>query len=314
MAVKSLPQGEFAPSADEHRYAQDMAADPSHRFTGPADLHLHSNHSDGTQAPAEVVRQAHAYGVRTLALTDHDRTTGWAEAADEATRLGVTFIPGMELSAKHEWRSVHVLGYLFDPLDAALKIETDRIRSDRIGRAERIVRNIGRDYNLDWADVVAQTTSDATVGRPHIADALVARGIVRDRTEAFDGILHPREGYYEPHYAPDPLTAVRLITDAGGVAIIAHPVTAGRDRMMPVPFIERLIEAGLGGFEIDHRENTESGKKRLREIAAAHDLIVTGSSDYHGAGKPNLPGENTTSDDMVARLIDRASGTTPTYP
>jgi predicted metal-dependent phosphoesterase TrpH len=287
---------------------------PSAGFAGPADLHLHSNHSDGTESPAEVVAQAHAAGVRTMALTDHDRSTGWGEAGDAAVALGMTFIPGMELSAKHEWRSVHVLGYLFDPEDDALRAETDRIRGDRIGRAERIVRNIGRDYDLQWDDVVAQTTLDATVGRPHIADALVARGIVRDRTEAFDGILHPREGYYEPHYAPDPLTAVRLITEAGGVAIIAHPVTAGRDRMMPVPFIEKLIAAGLGGFEIDHRENTEAGKRMLHEIAAKHDLIVTGSSDYHGTGKPNRPGENTTSDEMVARLIARGSGTAPRHP
>lgn len=291
-----------------------MASDLSRRFAGPADLHLHSNHSDGTEAPAEVVRQAHAHGLRTIALTDHDRTTGWAEAGDAATALGMTFLPGMELSAKHEWRSVHVLGYLFDADDAALGAETARIRGDRIGRAERIVRSIGRDYDLSWDDVLAQTTLDATVGRPHIADALVARGIVRDRTEAFDGILHPREGYYEPHYAPDPLTAVRLITGAGGVAVIAHPVTAGRDRMMPVPFLERLIDAGLGGFEIDHRENTEEGKRLLHDIAARHDLIVTGSSDYHGTGKPNRPGENTTDDDMVQRLIDRATGTAPRFP
>lgn len=289
-------------------------ATPSAGFAGPADLHLHSNQSDGTESPAEVMRQVHAHGIRTAALTDHDRTTGWAEAGDAAVALGMTFIPGMELSAKHEWRSVHVLGYLFDPENEALRAETDRIRGDRIGRAERIVRSIGRDYDLRWEDVVAQTTPDATVGRPHIADALIARGIVSDRTEAFDGILHPREGYYEPHYAPDPLTAVRLITEAGGVAVIAHPVTSGRDRMMPVPFIERLIAAGLGGFEIDHRENTESGKRKLREIAAAHDLIVTGSSDYHGSGKPNRPGENTTSDEMVARLIARATGASPRYP
>lgn len=297
--MKSLPRG----------YAQRM----SYAFSGPADLHLHSNHSDGTESPAEVMRQAHAHGVRTAALTDHDRTSGWGEAGDAATALGMTFIPGMELSSKHEWRSVHVLGYLFDPTDAALVAETDRIRDDRIGRAERIVRSIGRDYDLRWEDVLEQTTEDATVGRPHIADALVARGIVRDRTEAFEGILHPREGYYEPHYAPDPLTAIRLITDAGGVAIIAHPATSGRDRMMPVPFIERLVAASLGGFEIDHRENTESGKRTLRTIAAEHDLIITGSSDYHGAGKPNVPGENTTADDMVARIIARASGTPPHY-
>lgn len=285
------------------------------RFSGPSDLHLHSNHSDGTESPTEVVRQAHAHGIRTFALTDHDRTTGWDEAGAAAGELGMTFLPGMELSAKHEWRSVHVLGYLFDPTDPTLMAETERIRSDRVGRAERIVRNIARDYELVWDDVLAHTTADATVGRPHIADALIARGFARDRTDAFEGILHPRSGYYEPHYAPDPLTAVRLIRNAGGVAVIAHPVTSGRDRMLPVSYLERLIAEGLAGFEIDHRENTEPGKARLRELAARHDLIVTGSSDYHGmAGKPNRPGENTTSDEMVARIIERATGTSPRYP
>lgn len=285
-----------------------MTGERARGFSGPNDLHLHSNHSDGTETPAVVVRQAHTHGVRTLALTDHDRTTGWDEAAEAAALLGMTFVPGIELSAKYEWRSVHVLGYLFDPEDAALRAETDRIRGDRIGRAERIVRSIGRDHDLVWDDVLAAATADATIGRPHIADALIARGIVRDRAEAFDGILHPRQGYYEPHYAPDPMTAVNLITRAGGVAVIAHPVTSGRDRMMPIAYIETLIDAGLGGFEIEHRENTAAGKRILRDLAAKHDLIVTGSSDYHGAGKPNVPGENSTTDEMLARIVERATG------
>lgn len=281
---------------------------------GPSDLHLHSNHSDGTEPPAEVMRAAHAHGIRTVALTDHDRTTGWDEAGDAAVRLGMTFLPGIEFSSRHDWRSVHVLGYLFDPSDAALVAETDRIRADRVGRAERIARNIARDHDFTWDDVLAQTTPDATVGRPHIADALVARGIVGDRTEAFEGILHPRAGYYEPHYAPDPLTVVRLITRAGGVAVIAHPATVSRDRMLPIAYFERLIAEGLAGVEIDHRENTADGKRALRELAARHNLIITGSSDYHGTGKPNLPGENTTSDEMVARIIARGTGTSPRFP
>lgn len=273
---------------------------------------MHSNHSDGTQSPADVVRQAHAHGIHTMALTDHDRTTGWAEAAAETTALGMTFLPGIELSAKYQWRSVHVLGYLFDPTNAALVAENARIQADRIGRAERIVRNIGRDYDLRWDDVLGQTTTGATIGRPHIADALVSRGIVADRSAAFDGILHPSAGYYEPHYAPDPLAAVGLIVQAGGVAIIAHPATTGRDQL-PVDMWERLVDAGLGGFEIDHRENSAEGKKLLHEIAARRDLIITGSSDYHGTGKPNRPGENTTSDAMVSRIIAQATGAAPIY-
>lgn len=283
------------------------------RFTGPIDLHLHSNHSDGTETPAEVMRQAHAYGVRTAALTDHDTASGWAEAAEAASDLGMTFVPGMELSAKHGWRSVHMLAYLVDPSDAALLAECARIRDDRIGRAERIVRNIARDFDLHWDHVLAQTTGDATVGRPHIADALIAQGIVRDRTEAFEGILHPRTGYYEPHYAPDPFTAIELILGAGGVPVMAHPATVSRDHMLPVAVIDELVDAGLAGLEIGHRENTERGKKALQKIADRRDLIVTGSSDYHGAGKPNRPGEHTTTDAALARIVERATGNAPSF-
>lgn len=290
-----------------------MAAHRTNGFSGPSDLHLHSLCSDGTEPPAAVMQSAHRHGLRTLAITDHDTTAGWAEAAEASSSLGMTLLPGMELSARHDWRSVHLLAYLFDPDDAALRAETERIREDRAGRAERIVRSIARQHDLTWEDVVAQTGAGATIGRPHIADALVARGIVRDRSEAFDGILHPREGHFSPHYAPDPFTAVDLVVAAGGVPILAHPSPHGRERMMPVAVLRGLIDRGLAGFEIDHRENTEPGKRTLRALASELDLIVTGSSDYHGLGKPNLPGENTTSDESVARIIERGRGTAPVY-
>ncbi|MET0781019.1 MAG: PHP domain-containing protein [Microbacterium sp.] len=282
------------------------------RFEGPSDLHLHSIHSDGTESAAQVMAAAHRHGLRTAALTDHDTTSGWADAAEAAASLGMTLIPGMELSAKHEWRSVHVLAYLVDPDDPDLRAMTDRIRSSRLQRARTMADRIGRDYDLHWDDIVAQTSDGATVGRPHIADALVAKGHVRDRAEAFSQILSPRGDYYVALYAPDPVLAVELVIGAGGVPIIAHP--AGRAGLLPQHLLERMLAAGLAGFELGHRENLDAGVRTLRRICRERDLIVTGSSDYHGLGKPNQPGEHTTSDDMVARIIDRASGSEPVYP
>lgn len=281
------------------------------RFEGPSDLHLHSVHSDGTESAAQVMSAAHRHGLRTAALTDHDTTSGWADAAEAAASLGMTFLPGMELSAKYEWRSVHVLAYLIDPDHAGLRAMTDRIRSSRLDRARTMADRIGRDFDLDWDDILAQTSDGATVGRPHIADALIAKGHVRDRAEAFSDILSPRGDYYIALYAPDPVLAVELVVAAGGVPIIAHP--AGRAGLLPTPLMERMLDAGLAGFELGHRENLEAGIRTLRRISEERDLIVTGSSDYHGLGKPNQPGEHTTTDEMVARIIDRGSGTAPVY-
>jgi predicted metal-dependent phosphoesterase TrpH len=282
------------------------------RFEGPSDLHLHSANSDGTQPPAEVMASAHRHGVRTAALTDHDTTSGWADAAEAAASLGMTFLPGMELSARHEWRSVHVLAYLPDPDEPALRAETARIRSSRLDRARLMADRISRDYDLVWDDILEQTTDGATVGRPHIADALVARGLVRDRAEAFAGILSPGGDYYVALYAPDPVTAVSLVAGAGGVPIVAHP--ASRGGLLPMKLLERMLRAGLAGFELGHRENRDPGLTTLRDLCRRRDLIITGSSDYHGRGKPNQPGENTTTDEMVARIIERATGSAPVHP
>lgn len=278
---------------------------------GPADLHAHSAVSDGTETPAELVRAAATAGLGTVALTDHDSTAGWEEASDAARETGITLIPGMELSTHYGHRSVHLLAYLFDPADRALMDETARIRESRLSRAERIVDNLARDYPLNWDDVVAQTRNGATVGRPHIADALVHLGIVPNRSAAFAGILDPSRGYVMPHYAPDPLTAVALVRAAGGVPVLAHPATRGRSRVLTADYVEMLAKAGLFGLEIGHRENTEDGKQRLRELAERFGLAATGSSDYHGEGKPNRLGENTTASDVVDAIVAEATGWAP---
>jgi len=273
---------------------------------GPIDLHTHSSVSDGTQTPSELVAAAVDAGLGTVAITDHDSTAGWSEALDAARGSGLTVIPGIELSTQLEYASVHILGYLVDPDDADLAGEMARIREERYGRAESMVSRIGRDYDLSWADVLAQTTPGATVGRPHIADALVAKGIVPDRTAAFQTILNWRGGYYQPHKAPLPVTGVELIAGAGGVPVIAHPGARGPSTLFDDARIRDLVVAGLGGLELHHRDNAPDRLPRWRAWAREHDLIVTGSSDYHGAGKPNLLGEHTTDPVEFARILEQA--------
>ncbi|GGI48551.1 putative metal-dependent phosphoesterase TrpH [Agromyces flavus] len=279
-----------------------------------ADLHAHSTVSDGTDAPAELVEAAVRAGLEGLAITDHDSTAGWAEASAAAHRHGVVLIPGMELSTRVQFASVHVLAYLVDPDDEGLLAETERIRESRLTRAEKIVRRISADYDLTWDDVLAQTTDGATIGRPHIADALVARGHAATRSEAFAGILHWRSGYAQPHYAPDPLTGIRLIRAAGGVPVLAHPGTRGAEGVLTDDRLRRFADAGLFGLEVDHPENTEASKPRLRALAARYGLAVTGSSDYHGLGKANRIGEHTTPADVVARIVAEATGARPIVP
>lgn len=280
-------------------------------MSGLIDLHAHTNVSDGTETPDELVKAALDAGLDVIGLTDHDSTAGWSEAFRAAAGTGLTIVPGLELSTRLHGRSVHLLGYLVDPENRALVTETEQIRISRFGRAERIVERISRDYALEWADVLAQATEGATIGRPHIADALIARGHVRDRGEAFEGILSGRSPYFEAHHAPSPLEGVRLIVEAGGVPVIAHPATSGREAVVPDQELLRLVDAGLAGLEVDHRENTEEGKRRLRQLAERHGLLITGSSDYHGEGKPNRLAENTTRLEVYEKLIGLATGSRP---
>ena len=280
-------------------------------LTGPVDLHAHSSVSDGTERPAELVAAAVEAGLGVVALTDNDATAGWDEAARAVRGTGTTFVPGMELSTRVGPLSVHVLGYLFDPDDAALVAETARTRDARLHRAERIVERIAADYDLTWDDVLAQSSVGSTLGRPHIADALVAKGHAPDRSAAFAGILHWRAGYYEPHEAPTPVEGVRLIRAAGGVPVLAHPATHGAAPNVGERHFAELVDAGLLGVEVRHRENTRDGRARLLELAHRHDLVVTGSSDYHGSGKPNRLGENTTAVDQYERIVAAGRGSSP---
>lgn len=273
------------------------------------DLHTHSNISDGTQSPRELLRAAADAGVAVLALTDHDQSTGWEQGRQAAKELGVGFVPGMEITCHSPLgTSVHLLSYLHDPHYQPLLDVLAVTRTARTSRAQRIVGLLAEDYPISWELVQEHTQPGTTVGRPHIADALVTAGVVSTRDEAFSNVLSARSPYYVSHPAVDPVDAVRLVREAGGVPVFAHPMAAARGRVVPTQYFEQLIDAGLAGVEIHHRDNSAEGKKFLTLLARKHDLIVTGSSDYHGAGKPNRLAENVTSPEMLQRILSAGTG------
>lgn len=271
------------------------------------DLHTHSHVSDGTDAPAALLAAAAEAGLDVVALTDHDTTLGWAEAEAAVPEHGVALVRGAEISCRVDGMSVHLLSYLHDPTHAGLLGEGERTREERSRRARAIVDLLAADLDLTWADVEAQTVEGTTVGRPHIADALVARGHVPDRSAAFTSLLAAGSRYYVPHYAPDVVHAVGLVRAAGGVPVLAHPGALGRGRIVSEAVIDRMVEAGLAGIEVFHRDHDDAQRQRLLEVARSRELLVTGSSDYHGRGKPNVLGEGTTAPEVLEAI--EAQGT-----
>ena len=274
----------------------------------PIDLHTHSNASDGTLDPAEVVAEAAHHGLTTLALTDHDTTAGWDPAGRAALEHGVAQVPGVEISTHHSGVSIHLLANLVDPADPELTLEMERARQSRDSRMERMVAKLAEGgIPITIEEVLEQATPGATLGRPHIADALVAAGHVSGRNEAFDELLHDRSPYYVRHYAPDVLRAVRLVRAAGGVPVMAHPFANRRGRTVSDEVIEQMAAAGLAGLEVFHRDHFGPERLHGQALADRLGLFVTGSSDFHGAGKENRLGENTTDPAVLAQIEEQAT-------
>ena len=279
------------------------------------DLHTHSTASDGTEAPAVVVARAVAAGLDVVALTDHDTTLGWVEATAAARSHGITFVPGIEVSCSRRWQSIHLLAYLPDPQHPALVSELARARDSRGTRLDRMVEKMAADgIPVTLEAVRAEVEQGATVGRPHIADALVRAGVVEHRDEAFARWLGNDSPYYVAHYAPDPVHAVRVVRAAGGVPVIAHPWSGTRGRVVSDALVEELAAAGLAGLEVHHRDHDEDAVRHLADLAAALDLLATGSSDYHGEGKLNRLGEHTTVPAVLEAIEARATGTEVVRP
>lgn len=275
------------------------------------DLHTHSNASDGTDPPAEVMCQARAAGLDVVALTDHDTAAGHGEAVREAPE-GLTFVPGMELSCRMHGHSVHMLAYLFDPADPGLAAECARIRDDRVRRAEAMVARLAElGTGVTWEQVTA-LADGGVVGRPHIARALAADGAVDEPAKAFTKEWIGMGGRaYVGRYALDPARAIALIRAAGGVAVLAHP-RAGRDSwMVPDDVLAGLAETGLHGVEVRHPEQEGSARLRLEALAGELGLVASGGSDDHGALTGHRIGCETIAAESYERLMAAATGAQP---
>jgi 3',5'-nucleoside bisphosphate phosphatase len=274
------------------------------------DLHCHTVFSDGTKSPAQLVALASRLGLDGVAITDHDTTAGWPDAQRAAREQGLALLRGSEITAQDDQVSVHVLAYQYDPHDAGVVELFASTKAARIERARRMVALLSRDFPIEWDDVLRQAKkgADTTVGRPHMADALVEVGVCRNRSEAFDGPMSASSKYYIPTPSPTALQVVQVVKQAGGVSVIAHPADRSRNSvLLSDAQIRHLTQAGLGGLEVWHRGNDVQSQKHLLELADELDLLVTGGSDWHGDGKPNILGENLTQDSVVAQIVQRGA-------
>lgn len=276
------------------------------------DLHTHSRASDGTDPPAALVRAAADAGIDVLAITDHDTADGWAEAEQAAAEMGLVLVPGMEISTRHRGGGVHLLAYWPDPSHPELAAELDRVLAGRTARVPTMVARLN-DIGIPITEEhVRDASHDAVAsGRPHVADALVTLGVVPDRTAAFDRYLGWGRPAHIDRYAVPLDRAIRLVAESGGVTVVAHPWgRGGYGRPDEAEFAE-LKDLGLTGIEVDHQDHDPDARSRLRAIANNLDLVVTGSSDYHGEGKTDHDlGCNTTDPEELDRLTSaRATGT-----
>jgi 3',5'-nucleoside bisphosphate phosphatase len=276
-----------------------------------ADLHTHSSASDGTSSPGDVIRRARAAGVDVIALTDHDTVAGHVEAA-AALAPGQVLVPGMELSCRLDSRSVHLLGYLFDAADPALAAECARIRDGRLTRARAIVDRLGGLGTAVTWDQVTAIAAGGVIGRPHIARAMAAAGVVESPELAFGPEwLGPGGRAYVSRYAPDPVRGIALIRAAGGVAVLAHPRAAARGWLMPDQVIADLAAAGLTGIEVQHPDQGTEQRRQLLALAADLGLVPSGGSDDHGALTGYRTGCDTIAPDAYERLVAQATGAVP---
>jgi|AMFO01.1.fsa_nt_gi Predicted metal-dependent phosphoesterases (PHP family) len=278
----------------------------------PIDLHTHSTASDGTTAPAILVADAAAAGLTAVALTDHDTLAGIEEARNAAATVGITFVPGVELSVDHDGLKLHLLVYFLEPGAGPLQDRLAELRAGRDRRNRHILERLGElGYRISMQDVLRHARGES-VGRPHIADALVAAGYFPDRRACFTHLLRDGGPAYVPRLRLTATDAIRLARASGAVPVVAHPYTVGTDAAGYAGLFTDLAAAGLGGIEALHSEHGPELRRSLAALAARLGVVATGGSDYHGAGKPGIAlgtgkGDLVVPDDVLEHLRAEAA-------
>jgi predicted metal-dependent phosphoesterase TrpH len=272
------------------------------------DLHLHTTASDGRSTPEALVREAALAGLTTIAVTDHDTTASIAEVTGRAKASSMTCVPGIEITAVHDGQDVHVLGYFLDAANSELAEFLAGQREDRRRRLFEMADKLGRiGMPIDHGRLHAAARDSArAVGRPMLADALVRAGYVTTISEAFERFLGTGKPAFVPRRGASPAEVVELITQAGGLSSLAHPGKSDLDEIIP-----ELVAGGLGAIEVYHPDHDDRQTTHYRELARRYDVLVTGGSDYHGAGSGRTSGFGrvTLPVDDYERLIDRAGWT-----
>lgn len=274
------------------------------------DLHCHTVFSDGTETPTTLVRDAKRIGLHGVAITDHDTTAGWQEAAQASHDYDEPLVRGTEITAHDEGISVHMLAYQYDPRNRHMCDLFAWMKQTRLERAHKMVDLLAHNYPITWEDVQAQVKEGkrTTVGRPHIADALVAAGVYPTRSDAFVGAVSAHSPYYIPTPSPTAAQVIQAVNGAGGVSVLAHGADPSRNRVvLSDEQIAALAHEGLDGLEVWHRGNSLPARERLLRLARQYQLLVTGGSDWHGAGKPNELGEWLTDDATVQEIVRRGA-------
>lgn len=261
------------------------------------DLHVHTTASDGTATPVEVVVMAKSLGLGAIAITDHDTLEGIEPALDAGRLHKIEVIPGIELGSEHGGEEIHILGYLVELHNREFLEKLTLFRDTRVHRMEKMVKKL-QELGLPVAlDRVTAISGSGSLGRPHLAAALVEAGIVKTTSEAFDRYIGTGRPAYIPRYKLEPVEAVRLIRAAGGAPVLAHPGLNNSARL-----VEELIEAGLAGLEAYHPAHSWEQASYYHRLAVEHGLIVTGGSDYHGPG--HNAGNRLGSDTVPYSVID----------